>query len=243
MTGSFKEGSGLIGKWITNKNTLEYLGTWEKINNQYFNYPEFGVIEQESGVNRFIMSVGQWIERTRAKGMVVKAGRYGGTYAHKDIAFHFAMWLSPEFQIYLINDFQRLKEDENNRLKLEWNLQRTLAKVNYRIHTDAIKENLIPKILSKEKINFLYANEADMLNMALFGMTAKQWREANPKADGNIRDAATIEQLVVLSNMESINAVLIHQGLSQSERLMQLNEIAITQMKSLLGNDNLKKLK
>lgn len=243
MTGSFKEGSGLIGKWITNKNTLEYLGTWEKINNQGFNYPEFGVIEQEAGVNRFIMSVGQWIERTQAKGMVVKAGRYGGTYAHKDIAFHFAMWLSPEFQIYLINEFQRLKEDENNRLKLEWNLQRTLAKVNYRIHTDAIKANLIPETLSKDKINFVYADEADMLNVALFGMTAKQWRDANTKAEGNIRDAATIEQLVVLSNMESINAVLIHQGLSQSERLVQLNMIAITQMKSLLGNSNLKKLK
>ncbi len=243
MTGSFKEGSGLIGKWITNKNTLEYLGIWEKINNQNFNYPEFGVIEKEAGVNRFIMSVGQWIERTRAKGMVVKAGRYGGTYAHKDIAFHFAMWLSPEFQIYLINEFQRLKEDENNRLKLEWNLQRTLAKVNYRIHTDAIKETLIPETLSKEKINFVYADEADTLNVALFGITAKQWRDTNPKTDDNIRDAATLEQLVVLSNMESINAVLIRQGLSQSERMIQLNLIAITQMKSLLGNINLKKLK
>jgi hypothetical protein len=243
MTGSFKEGSGLIGKWITNKNTLEYLGIWEKINNSGFNYTEFGVIEQEAGVNRFIMSVGQWIEKTQAKGMIVKAGRYGGTYAHKDIAFHFAMWLSPEFQIYLINEFQRLKEDENNRLKLEWNLQRTLAKVNYRIQTDAIKENLIPQSLTKEKINYLYADEADMLNVALLGITAKQWRDANPAADGNIRDAATIEQLVVLSNMESINAVLIHQGLSQSERLLQLNNIAITQMKSLLGNTTLKKLK
>jgi hypothetical protein len=243
MTGSFKEGSGLIGKWITNKNTLEYLGIWEKINNSGFNYPEFGVIEQEAGVNRFIMSVGQWIEKTQAKGMIVKAGRYGGTYAHKDIAFHFAMWLSPEFQIYLINEFQRLKEDENNRLKLEWNLQRTLAKVNYRIQTDAIKENLIPQSLTKEKINYLYADEADMLNVALLGITAKQWRDANPSAEGNIRDAATIEQLVVLSNMESINAVLIHQGLSQSERLLQLNNIAITQMKSLLGNTTLKKLK
>ena len=243
MTGSFKEGSGLIGKWITNKNTLEYLGTWEKINNPDFNYPEFGVIEQESGVNRFIMSVGQWVERTQAKGMLVKPGRYGGTYAHKDIAFHFAMWLSPEFQIYLINEFQRLKEDENNRLKLEWNLQRMLAKVNYRIHTDAIKENLIPETISKEKINYVYADEADMLNMALFGMTAKQWRDANPDTEGNIRDAATIEQLVVLSNMESINAVLIHRGFAQSERLVQLNEIAITQMKSLLGNTNFKKLR
>lgn len=238
MTGNFKEGSGLIGKWITNKNTLDYLGTWEKINNPNFNYPEFGVIEQEAGVNRFIMSVGQWIERTGAISMVVRAGRYGGTYAHKDIAFHFAMWLSPEFQIYLIKEFQRLKADENDRLKLEWNLQRTLAKVNYHIHTDAIKENLIPKELSKSQTSFVYANEADLLNVALFGITAKQWRDANPNAEGNIRDVATIEQLVVLSNLESINAVLIHQGLGQSERLIQLNKIAITQMKSLVNRPN-----
>jgi KilA-N domain len=210
MTGSFKEGSGLIGKWITNKNTLEYLGTWEKINNPGFNYTEFGVIEQESGVNRFIMPVGQWIERTGALSMVVKAGRYGGTYAHRDIAFHFTMWLSPEFQIYLVNEFQRLKQDENDRLKLDWNLQRTLAKVNYHIHTDAIKENLMPKELSKTQTSFVYANEADLLNVALFGTTAKQWRDKNPNADGNIRDMAMLEQLVVLSNMESINAVLIH---------------------------------
>jgi hypothetical protein len=243
MTGSFKEGSGLIGKWITNKNTLEYLGIWEKINNPDFNYPEFGVIEQDSGVNRFIMSVGQWIDRTKAVGLLVKAGRYGGTYAHKDIAFHFAMWLSPEFQIYLIKEFQRLKEDENNRLKLEWSYQRHLAKVNYRIHTDAIKEHLIPKELSKTQMSFVYADEADLLNVALFGITAKQWREANPDTKGNVRDEATLEQLVVLSNMESINAVLIHQGLSQPERLVQLNQIAITQMKSLLNHSSLKNLK
>jgi len=243
MTSNFNEGSGLIGKWITTKNTLEYLSIWESINNTDFNYPEFGVIEKEAGVNRFIMSAGQWINRTAAKGIIVKAGRFGGTYAHKDIAFHFAMWLSPEFQIYLIKEFQRLKENDNDRLKLEWNLQRTLAKVNYRIHTNAIKENLIPETLSKEKINFVYADEADMLNMALFGKTAKQWRDANPTAQGNIRDEANIEQLVVLSNIESINAVLIHQGLKQSERLAQLNKIAITQMKSLMGNLNLKKLK
>jgi hypothetical protein len=244
MTGSFKEGSGLIGKWITNKNTLEYLGTWEKINNPHFNYPEFGVIEQEAGVNRFIMSVGQWLARTGAISMVVKAGRYGGTYAHKDIAFHFAMWLSPEFQIYLVKEFQRLKSDENDRLKLEWNLQRTLAKINYQIHTDAIKENLIPKELTKNQISFVYANEADLLNVALFGTTAKQWRDLNPNAEGNIRDFATIEQLVVLSNLESINAVLIHQGLEQANRLIQLNNVAITQMKSLLNNKkNIKNLK
>ncbi len=243
MTSNFNEGSGLIGKWITTKNTLEYLSIWESINNPKFNYPEFGVIEKEAGVNRFIMSAGQWITRTNANGLIVKAGRFGGTYAHKDIAFHFAMWLSPEFQIYLIKEFQRLKENDNDRLKLEWNLQRTLAKVNYHIHTDAIKENLIPATLAKEQINFVYANEADMLNVALFGMTAKQWRDANPKAEGNIRDAANIEQLVVLSNMESLNAVLIHQRLPQSERLQQLNKIAITQMKSLIGNKQLKKLK
>jgi len=236
MTSGFNEGSGLIGKWITNKNTLEYVGTWEKINNPIFNYPEFGVIENEAGVNRFIMSVGQWIKRTNAVGLLVKAGRFGGTYAHKDIAFHFAMWLSPEFQIYLINEFQRLKEDENDRLKLKWNFQRTLAKVNYHIHTDAIKENLIPHELTNNQISFIYADEADMLNMALFGKTAQQWRSENPYAKGNIRDMSTIEQLVVLSNIESINAMLIHQGLSQQERLIQLNQMAITQMKSLLNH-------
>ena len=242
MTLSFKEGSGLIGKWITNKNTLEYLGIWEKVNNPDFNYPEFGVIGQEAGTNRFIMSAGQWIERTKALGMIVKAGRYGGTYAHKDIAFHFAMWLSPEFQIYLINEFQRLKDDESNRLKLEWNLQRTLSKINYRIHTDAIKDEIIPKIVTKEQAMFIYANEADLLNVALFGKTAKQWREQNPDKEGNIRDFATLEQLVVLSNMESINALLIRQGLSQGERLVQLNNVAITQMRSLVNNRELKRL-
>jgi hypothetical protein len=189
------------------------------------------------------MSVGQWIDRTKASGMLVKAGRYGGTYAHKDIAFHFAMWLSPEFQIYLVKEFQRLKEDENNRLKLEWNLQRTLAKVNYHIHTDAIKEKLIPSSITTEQSANTYANEGDLLNVALFGITAKEWREKNSDLSGNIRDHATIEQLVVLSNIESINAVLIHQGLSQKERLLQLNQIAITQMKSLVNAKGLKGLK
>lgn len=243
MTVGFREGSGLIGKWITNKNTLEYLGIWEKINNHNFNYPEFGVIEKEAGINRFIMSVGQWINRTEAKGMLVKAGRYGGTYAHKDIAFHFAMWLSPEFQIYLINEFQRLKDNESDRLNLQWNLQRTLAKVNYKIHTDAIKENLIPAELSKNQTAIIYATEADVLNMALFGITAKQWRDNNPNEKGNIRDMATIQQLVVLSNLESINALLINQDINQQNRLEQLNEIAISQMKSLLRNSTIKKLK
>ncbi len=243
MTISFKEGSGLIGKWITNKNTLEYLGIWEKINNPNFNYTEFGVIEQEAGVNRFIMSAGQWISRTKAKGMVVKAGRYGGTYAHKDIAFHFAMWLSPEFQIYLIKEFQRLKEDESNRQKLEWNYQRHLAKVNYHIHTDAIKENLIPPDLTKQKQSFIYAGEADLLNMALFGMTAKSWREENPDKEGNIRDYATIEQLIVLSNMESLNSVLLSQDIDSKERLKLLNQTAISQMKVLINKEVSKRLK
>lgn len=243
MTTSFREGSGLIGKWITNKNTLEYLGVWEKINNSNFNYPEFGVIGQEAGTNRFVMSVGQWVERTKALGMIVKAGRYGGTYAHKDIAFHFAMWLSPEFQIYLVNEFQRLKNDENNRLKLEWNLQRTLAKVNYQIHTDAIRENLIPNEITTQQASFVYSNEADLLNVALFGITAKEWRTDYPDKKGNIRDDATLEQLVVLSNMESINALLIEQGLSQKERLVQLNKVAITQIKSLLESKAIKNLK
>lgn len=243
MTHSFREGSGLIGKWISNKNTLEYLGVWERINNLNFNYPEFEVIGNEAGTNRFIMSVGQWIDRVKAVGMLVKSGRYGGTFAHKDIAFHFAMWLSPEFQIYLIKEFQRLKDDENNRLKLEWNLQRTLAKINYQIHTEAIKENLIPKEISKQQAVFVYANEADLLNVAIFGMTAKEWRENNPLQKGNIRDNATLEQLVVLSNIESINALLIQQNLTQGERILQLNKVAITQMKSLIVNKTIHKLK
>jgi hypothetical protein len=243
MVKSFEDGLVLIEKWLRNKNTIEFIGIWEQINNPDFNSPEFEGIKNEAGLNRFSLSVKKWIEKTNAIGMVAKAGRYGGTFAHKDIAFEFGSWLSPEFKLYLIKEFQRLKEDENDRLRLEWNLQRTLAKVNYRIQTDAIKERLIPPALSKDKINFVYADEADMLNMALFGMTAKQWRELNPKVEGNIRDTATIEQLVVLSNMESINAVLIRQGLDQNDRLEQLNKIAITQMRSLLDSKTIKKLK
>jgi hypothetical protein len=233
----------VIIKWLSLKSTIEYLGEWEALYNPDFNYTEFGTIRNAAGSNNFVLSVKQWIEQTGAVGLTAKAGRYGATYANKDIAFHFGMWISPKFQLLLVREFQRLKADESDRLKLEWNLQRTLAKVNYHIHTDAIKENLIPATLSKDKINFVYADEADMLNMALFGITAKQWRDANPKTEGNIRDDASIEQLVVLSNMESINAVLIHQGLQQSERLQQLNTIAITQMKSLVGNKQLKKLR
>ncbi|REG94316.1 KilA-N domain-containing protein [Algoriphagus antarcticus] len=228
------DGDFFISDWLRNRNTVEFLGIWETVNNPNFNSPEFGVIEQDAGVNRFIMSVGQWITRTQAKGMIVKAGRYGGTYAHKDIAFHFAMWLSPEFQIYLVNEFQRLKEDENNRLKLNWDFQRSLSKVNYHIHTDAIKENLIPEKISSKQSSIIYASEADVLNIALFGIAAKQWLEDNPSLKGNVRDYATIEQLVVLSNMESTNALLIHQETNQSERLIQLNQFAITQMKSLV---------
>ncbi len=233
----------IIIKWLSLKNTIEYIGEWEAMYNPDFNYTEFGTIKNAAGSNNFVLSVKQWIERTGAIGLTAKAGRYGGTYAHKDIAFQFGMWISPKFQLLLVKEYQRLKTDENDRLKLDWNLQRTLAKVNYHIHTDAIKENLIPKELNKQEVNMIYASEADLLNMALFGMTAKQWRDVNPRKDGNLRDAATIEQLVVLSNLESINAVLIHQELSQPERLQQLNRIAITQMNSLLQNRNIKNLK
>lgn len=233
----------IIIKWLSLKSTIEYLGEWEALYNQNFNYTDFGTIKNAAGSNNFVLSVKQWIEHTNAKGITAKAGRYGGTYAHKDIAFHFGMWISPKFQLLLVKEFQRLKEEENDRLKLDWNLQRTLAKVNYHIHTDAIKENLVPKELSKQEINFIYANEADMLNIALFGITAKQWRDANTNAVGNVRDAATIEQLVVLSNLESINAVLIQQGRTQPERLTQLNQVAIAQMKSLINYKQIKKLK
>ncbi len=241
MTLGFKEGSGLIGKWITNKNTLEYVGIWEKLNNPNFNYPEFEVIEQEAGVNRFIMSVGQWVERTKAIGLIVKAGRYGGTYAHKDIAFHFAMWLSPEFQIYLINEFQRLKEEEQK--LLGWSAKRELAKLNYHIHTDAIKQNLIPKELTPAQTAIVYASEADVLNVALFGKTAKQWRDANPDLKGNMRDYASMNELICLANMENLNAVFIQEQMSQKERLVRLNQIAIQQMKVLLEVENRELLK
>lgn len=233
----------IIQNWLRTRNAIEFCGLWEQLNNSGFKSIEFDAFKNQAGSNSFTLTPQKWIETTNAIGIISKSGRYGGTFAHKDIAFEFATWISPSFKLFLIKEFQRLKADENDRLKLEWNLQRTLAKVNYHIHTDAIKENLIPNELSKQQINFVYANEADMLNVALFGLTAKQWRDANPKAEGNIRDASSIEQLVVLSNMESINAVLIHHGLQQSERLQQLNKIAITQMKSLVSNKQLKKLK
>jgi len=221
----------IIKNWIRSRTTLEFLGTWEQLNNPDFKVVEFDHFKMQAGLPNFVLGPGTWVEKTNAKGIYVKLGKYGGTYAHKDIAFEFCSAISPVFKLFLIKEFQCLKEDENSRLKLEWNLQRTLAKINYRIHTDAIKENLIPKQLAREQVNQIYANEADLLNMALFGKTAKQWRDENPETDGNIRDVATIEQPVVLSNLESINSVLIHQGLKQSERLIQLNKIAITHVK------------
>ena len=233
----------ILQNWMRNTSTIEFIGLWESFNNPDFNSIEFDGIKNKSGSNSFSLTPKRWIETTKAIGIVSKTGRYGGTFAHKDIAFEFASWLSAEFKFYLIKEFQRLKDDENDRLKLEWSFQRTLAKVNYHIHTDAIKQNLIPAALDKTKINFVYANEADLLNVALFGQTAKQWRTENPDLEGNIRDSATIEQLVVLSNLESLNSVFIHQSQSQSERLIQLNTIAITQMKALVNNKQIKNLK
>ncbi len=224
----------VIIKWLSLKSTIEYLGEWETLYNPNFNYTEFGIIKNASGSNNFVLSVKNWLENTGAIGITAKTGRYGGTFAHKDIAFHFGMWISPKFQLLLIKEYQRLKEYESNKENIEWNFQRTLSKVNYVIHTDAIKENLIPHSLTKKQISFVYANEADVLNVALFGKTAKEWRTLNPDKKGNMRDYAAIEQLVVLSNMESINAMLIHQGVPQNERLLQLNKIAIIQIKSLL---------
>ncbi|MCX6310640.1 MAG: KilA-N domain-containing protein [Bacteroidetes bacterium] len=233
----------ILQNWMRNRSTIEFIGLWEQLNNPNFKSIEFDGFKNQAGANSFSLTPKRWIETTNAIGIISKEGRYGGTFAHRDIAFEFATWISAEFKFYLITEFQRLKNEESKNLKLEWNLQRTISKINYHIHTDAIKEKLIPKELSKIQINIIYANEADLLNMALFGMTAKDWREVNPKTEGNIRDEATIEQLVVLSNLESINAVLIQQGLKQHERLMQLNQIAISQMKSLLGNRTIKKLK
>jgi KilA-N domain len=234
----------MIYSWMRNRNTLEFIGIWEEMNNPDFKGNEFVTFKSKAGLNSFNLTPKKWIDATNAIGIISKAGRYGGgTFAHRDIAFEFGSWLSPEFKLYLIKEFQRLKAEESNRQNLEWNVQRTLAKVNYHIHTDAIKEMLVPKVLNKTEVSFVYANEADILNMALFGITAKHWRETNPTLEGNIRDSATLEQLVVLSNLESINAVLILQEKTSIERLEQLNNIAISQMKSLLNNKSLKKLK
>ena len=233
----------IIQNWLRNRNTIELLGFWETLNNPNFKPIEFDGFRNKAGLNSFVLTSKQWIEKTNAIGLISKQGRYGGTFAHKDIAFEFASWISIEFKLYIIKEFQRLKEDESDRLKLQWNFQRTLAKVNYKIHTDAIKENLIPNQLNGEQTSIIYATEADVLNMSLFGITAKQWRAENPDEKGNIRDFASIQQLVVLSNLESINAMLIHQDTEQKERLMQLNTMAITQMKSLVENSTITKLK
>lgn len=232
----------VLYSWLRNRNTVEFLGVWELINNPAFKPLEFERFKSQAGLNSFSLSPSKWVEATGAIGLFAKAGRGGGTYAHRDIAFEFGSWLSPEFKLYLITEFQRLKDEEARKSSLEWNFQRTLAKVNYRIHTDAIKEHLVPRQLTKAQTATLYASEADLLNVALFGMTAAEWRGANPSAVGNMRDAATLEQLVVLSNMESINAVLIYQGIDAPERLRQLNAIAITQMRSLIGLAAVKQL-
>ena len=226
-----KDGDFFITDWLRNRNTLEYIGIWEKVYNPNFNYGEFAIIKSQAGLNSFKISVKEFVEKTNAISIQAKAGRYGGTYAHKDIAFEFAMWISPEFKIYIVKEFQRLKEEEQK--LLGWSAKRELAKINYRIHTDAIKQNLIPPELSPAQKSFVYADEADMLNVAMFGMTAKQWREANQDLKGNIRDYATINQLICLSNMENLNAVFINDGLPQTERLEKLNKIAIQQMKVL----------
>ncbi|HVY76776.1 MAG TPA: KilA-N domain-containing protein [Puia sp.] len=233
----------VIQNWMRNRNTIELLGFWETIYNQDFKSLEFEGFRKQAGLNSFVMTPKRWIEATAAIGMTSKSGRHGGTFAHKDIALEFASWISIEFKLYIVKEFQRLKDDENNRLQFEWSLQRTISKINYRVHTDAIKENLIPREITKQWKNFIYASEADLINVAFFGITAKEWRDNHQDKSGNIRDYATLEQLVVLSNMESINALLIQQNLPQNERLMQLNRVAITQMKSLAENSVVKKLK
>jgi len=233
----------IIKNWLRNRNTVELLGYWEIMYNPSFKPVEFDGFRKQAGLNSFVLTPKKWIETTNAIGIVSKSGRYGGTFAHKDIAFEFASWISIEFKLYIIKEFQRLKTEENSRLQLEWNLKRTISKINYQIHTDAIKDNLIPKEITRQQASWVYANEADLLNVALFGITSKEWRDANHDKTGNIRDDATLEQLVVLSNIESINSLLIQQGLTQNERLIQLNKVAISQMKSLLENSIMKKLK
>ena len=241
MVKPIENGLALIEKWLRNKNTIEFLGIWEEMYNPNFNSPEFEGIKNEAGLNRFIMSVKQWIEKTNAIGIMAKAGRYGGTYAHKDLAFEFASWVSPQFKLYLIREFQRLKDEEQK--LIGWTAKRELSKINYRIHTDAIKENLIPAEVTREQAAMKYADEADVLNIAMFGITAKEWRDANPDKKGNIRDYASINELICLSNMENLNAVFINDGMSQSDRLIKLNQIAIQQMKILEDTSGRKLLK
>jgi hypothetical protein len=236
MVRNFEGGSSLIEQWLKSKDTVLFLGVWEQIHNQDFNSIEFEGIRNEAGRNSFFLSAKAWIKRTGARGLTASAGRYGGTLAHKDIAFEFGSWLSPEFKLYLIKEFQRLKDDENTRLSLAWNLNRTLSKLNYRIHTDAVKAHLIPLEVTPAQAATTYASEADLLNVALFGQTAKQWRNANPKLTGNMRDHATLEQLLVLANMEGMNAEFIQMSLAQSDRLKRLNGIAIRQMQTLTAS-------
>ena len=226
----------IIFRWLSLKSTIEYLGEWEMLYNPDFNCTEFGTIKNAAGSNNFVLSVKTWIERTGAIGIRSKAGRYGGTYAHRDIAYHFGMWISPKFQLLLVKEYQRLKTEEQR--LLGWSAKRELSKINYRIHTDAIKQNLIPMEVTPMQASIIYANEADVLNVAMFGMTAKQWREANPEQKGNIRDYATINELICLSNMENLNAVFIEQNMTQRERLVKLNQIAIHQMNILESDDN-----
>ena len=230
-----KDGDFFITDWLRNRNTLEYIGIWENVYNPNFNYGEFAIIRNQSGLNSFKISVKEFVTRTNAVSVQAKAGRYGGTYAHKDIAFEFAMWISPEFKVYIVKEFQRLKDEEQH--LIGWSAKRELSKINYRIHTDAIKQNLIPAEITKIQASHIYANEADVLNVAMFGMTAKQWRDANPDPKGNIRDYASINELICLSNMENLNAVFIEQGMPQQERLIKLNQIAIHQMSVLESND------
>jgi len=230
-----KDGDFFVSDWLRNRNTIEFLGIWVEIHNPNFNYGEFAIIKSQAGLISYKISVKEWTEKTNAIGIISKVGRYGGTYAHKDIAFEFGMWISPKFKLLLIKEFERLKAEEQK--QIGWNAKRELSKINYRIHTDAIKNNLIPKELSKNQINFVYAEEADVLNMALFGMTAKEWRTNNPNLDGNIRDYATMNELICLANLENLNSVFIKEGLKQSERLEKLNKIAISQMQILNDTD------
>ena len=236
-----KDGEFFFSNWLRNRNTIEFLGIWERLMNPNFNCAEFDIIKSQAGLNRFRLSAKEWTEKTNAIGIISKAGRYGGTYAHKDIAFEFAMWISPEFKVYLIREFQRLKDEEQN--QLGWTAKRELSKINYRIHTDAIKQNLIPEEVTAAQAGIIYAEEADVLNVAMFGQTAKQWREAHPGLKGNIRDYASINELICLANMENINAVLIDEGEPQGDRLVRLNQIAINQMRVLENDDNRNLLK
>ncbi len=234
-----KDGEFFISDWLRNRNTLDFLGIWEELHNPTFNYGEFAIIKSQAGLNSYKISVKEWTEKTNAIGITAKTGRYGGTYAHKDIAFEFGMWISPKFKIYLIKEFERLKQEEQK--ELGWSAKRDLVKVNYKIRTDAIRNNLLPNELTEKQINLIYAEEADVLNMALFGMTAKQWRQKNQDKQGNIRDYANINELICLANLENTNSIFINEGLNQSERLYKLNQIAISQMKIL--TENHKKIK